>query len=390
MGLKIVKDVFSKGFASVREDDMISSCLSLFKSEMPPVLVVFDNEGNYKGVITRRWITRSRLDPATTKVETLMRSAPTVTLQDPMSKVAKLMIESDIRQLPVYSGENIVGIIADEDVILGSVIEKWGNKQVEEIMTKKPFVVEEEESVGAVLSLFREQGFSHAPVVSNGELVGMISIHDVIENIFQPRQRQTIGEIIGEKVPVLSIPAKGIMTKPVVTILPETKIKDAAKKMRQFNISSLVVIKKRRPSGIVTKKDFLEPLAEMETPTHKLTVQFSVKDVEIDDVQRGFVMDDFESFARRYKETLQAGILFVYLKSHGTNYKGDQLVHCRFQLRTRKGSFFSSNEGFGVEQTFRIALDRLEKQILKSKELEYDPEFARTFLRRMQFPLTEL
>ena len=385
-----VKDVFSKGFVSAREDDTLSSCLSFFKEEMPPVLVVLDSEGKYKGVLARRWIIRSRLDPSTTKVETLMRPAPTVTLHDSVGKAARLMIESEIRQLPVYSGEKLLGFVTDEDVIHGAVKEKWGNTKVEEVMTKKPFVVEEDDSVGAVLSLFREQGISHAPVVSDGKLLGMISIHDIIEHIFQPRQRQTRGEIVGEKVPVLSIPVKGIMAKPVITAFPGTKLRNAAKKMHKFDISSLVVDRKGRPVGILTKRDLLEPIAQMEIVRRKLTVQFSIKDVEINEIQRGFIMDDFKSFAQRYRETLEAGTLFVYMKTHGTNYKGDQLVHCRLQLRTRKGSFFSSSEGFGVEQTFRTALDQLEKQILRSQELEYDREFARTYLRRIRFPLTEL
>lgn len=101
-------------------------------------------------------------------------------------------------------------------------------------------------------------------------------------------------------------------------------------------------------------------------------------------------MDDFKSFTRKYRKTLETGTLFVYLKTHGTNFKGDPLVHCRLHLRTVKGSFFSSSEGWGVEQTFRLALDRLEKQILRSKEFEYDRKFARTYLRMIRFPLTGL
>jgi len=387
---RTVQNVFSKGFINVHEDDTLSSCLSLFKEKMPPVLVVLDSEDKYAGVIARRWIIRSRLDPSLTKVKTLTRPAPAVTLHDSLSKAARLMIESEIRQLPVYSGEKLLGFITDEDIIHGAVMEKWGNTTVEEIMTKKPFAVEEDESVGAVLSLFREHGISHAPVVSSGKLVGMISIHDIIVHIFQPRQRQTVGEIVGEKVPVLSIPVKGIMTKPVITVLPETKLKDAEKKMHKFDISSLVIVKKRRPVGMVTKRDFLEPIAQMEMARRRLTVQFSVKDVKINEVQRHFIMDDFQSFASRYKETLEAGTLFVYMKTHGTNYKGDQLVHCRLQLRTRKGSFFSSSEGYGVEATFQAALDKLDKQILRSQEFEHDSESARTYFRRIRFPLTEL
>ena len=390
MNSSTVKDVFSEGFESVSENDTLSKCLTLFKKEMPPVLAVLDNDGKYKGVLARRWIIRSRLDPSRAKVKKLMRPAPTVTLHDSLSKVGRLMIESEIRQLPVYSGEKLLGFVTDEDVIHGAVLEKWGGTRVEEIMTKKPFVLEEDESVGAVLSLFREEGISHVPIVRGGRLVGLVSIHDIIEHIFKPRQRQRVGEMVGEKVPVLSIPAKGIMTKPVITVLPKTELKDAAKKMHKFDISSLVVVRKGRPVGIVTKKDFLEPIAQTEKPIRILTVQFSVKDVEIDESQRGFIMGDFEPFARRYGKKLESGTLFVYMKTHGTNYKGDQLIHCRFQLRTVKGSFFSSSEGFGVEQTFSIALDRLESQILRSEEPQYDREFARKYLRRLRFPLTEL
>lgn len=384
--VKIVEDVFSKGFFEVHEDDTISSCLSLFKKETPPVLAVLDSNGEYKGVISRKWIIRSSLDSSGTKVKTLMRSVPAVTLQDSLVKVARLMIESEIRQLPVYSGKKLLGFVTDDDVIHGTVMEQWRNTRVEEIMTKKPFVIEEDESVGAILSLFREEGISHVPIVRDGKLVGIVSIFDIIKNIFQPRQSQKRGELVGEKVPVLSMPAKGIM-KRAVSVLPETKLPEAENQMHKFDISSLVIVSKGRPVGILTKRDFLEPLAQMEKPMRRLMVQFSVKDVEIDEIQRGYIIGDFESFTHRYGETLESGTLFVYMKTHGTNFKGDQLIHCRLQFRTMKGSFFSSSEGWGVEQTFRLALDRLEGQIIKSTELAHDREFAKDYLRR-RFPLT--
>jgi len=264
----IVQDVFSSKFKSVSQDDTLSACLSLFKEESAPVLVVLNSKGKYVGAIAHRWIVRSRYDPATTKVESLMRSAPTVSLQDSLSKVAKLMITSGINQLPVFSGEKLSGIVTDEAVIQGALIGKWGSTKVEEVMTKKPLLVEEDESVGAVLSLFREHGISHAPVVRDGSLVGMVSIQNIIASIFQPKQRQAVGDT--------SIPAKGIMTKPVITVLPETTLKDAAEKMQKFNISSLVVVRKGRAAGILTKRDLLEPLAEMEMPKQRINVQFSV------------------------------------------------------------------------------------------------------------------
>ena len=117
MDPSIVEDVFSKKFASVNQEDTLSACLSLLKGGSAPVLVVLNSKGKYVGVIAHRWIVRSRYDPSTTKVKSLMRSAPTISLQDSLSKVARLMITSGISQLPVFSGEKLAGIVTDEDVI---------------------------------------------------------------------------------------------------------------------------------------------------------------------------------------------------------------------------------------------------------------------------------
>lgn len=385
----IVKDVFSTEYKSVNKDEPLSACLSILKKESTPVLVVLNSKEKYAGVIAHRWIIRSRYSPATTKVETLMRPAPTLTLEDKLSKVAKLMITSGINQLPVFTGDKLEGIVTDDAVIQEAVIGNWGNSKVEEMMTKKPFLIEENESVGAILSLFREHNISHTPIVKDGMLVGIVSIKDIITGIFQPRQRQTVGDITGEKVPVLSISAKGIMTKPVITVLPENTLKDAVKKMKKFNISSVVITSKGRPTGILTKRDLLEPLADMETPKQQIKVEFSVKGVEIDNIQQSYIMGDFEAFANKYQKILEAGTLFVYMKSHGTNYKGEQLIHCRLQFRTRRGSFFSSSEGYGVEITFHTALGKLERQLLRSQELSHEPEYAKKYLRRIEFPSPE-
>ncbi len=385
-----VKNVFTKSFSTVKENDWVSKCLELFKRKMPPVIAVLDDRGKYVGVISRRWIIRSRLDPATTKVKSLMRPAPKVSLDSSLSRAARLMIEGGVRQLPVFEGTKLAGFVTDENLIHGAVTQEWGNTAVEKIMTKAPQIIDANRSVGAVLSLFREHGVSHVPVVDEGKLAGIISIQDVIEQVFQPRQRQTIGEIVGEKVPVLSIPAKGIMTRPVVTVVPETSLRDAAAKMHEQEVSCLVVLSKERLVGIVTKLDFLEPISQLETVERKLAVQFGVKGVAVNPDQQGFMMDEFEAFARKYEDALELGTLFVYMKTHGTNRKGVPLLHCRLQLRTVKGSFFSSSEGFGVESTFRVALDRLDKRLLRSRELSYNPKYARDFLRKVGMPQEEL
>jgi CBS domain-containing protein len=393
MSAIFVKDVFIKEFAMVNENDALSSCLDLFKKDASQALVVMNDKGKYVGVIIERWILRAKQDPVNTKVKSLMRSAPHVEPDVSVSKAAKLMIQSGVRQLPVFEKEKLLGFVTDESIIHGTVMQEWGNTTVDQIMTKAPHTIEATRSIGAVLSLFREQDISHVPVVENGKLVGIISTRDIIEHVFQPNTRISRGDLVGESSRTLSIPAKGIMNSPVITITLKTTLKEAEKKMHNFNVHCLAVLSSERLVGLVTKLDFLEPIAQMSELDRRLTVQFAVKGIDIDPNAEGFMMGEFDAFAHKYKNLLESGTLFVYMKLHGTNHKGQPLIHCRLQLRTVKGIkgfFVSSGEGWGVEPTFRVALDRLDKRILRSKELEFDPTYAREYLSKLGFPSEEL
>jgi len=388
-----VRDVFIKEFSTVNDNDTLSRCLELFKKNIVPALVVVDEKGKYVGVIAQRWVLRAKQDPVTAKVRNLVRPAPRVDADTTLSKAAKLMIQSGVRQLPVFEKDTLRGMITDESIIHSVVMQEWGNTTIDEIMTKAPHTLETTRSIGAVLSLFREHDISHVPIMEEGRLVGIISVSDIIEHVFQPNLRISRGDLVGESGRTLSIPAKGIMNSPVITVTPKTTLREADEKMHNFNVHCLPVLSNERLVGIVTKLDFLEPIAQMGELDRRLTIQFSTKGVEIDANSQGYMMGEFDSFARKYKDILESGTLFVYMKLHGTNHKGQPLIHCKMQLRTVKGIkgfFVSSGEGWGVEPTFRIALDRLDKRILRSKELGFNPTYAREYLRKLGFPTEEL
>lgn len=351
---------------------------------------MFNEKNKYVGIITRRWVIRSRLDHATTKVKTLMRPAPITSPEFSLSKAAKLMIESGIRQLPVFDKKKFLGFITDEEIIQKTIDQEWGESLVGMIMTRKPHTIDSARSIGTVLNLIREFGVSHIPVTIKGKLEGIISIQDIIEFVYQPKIRQTKGEYVGEKIPLINIPAKGVMKKPVIAISPKKSLREAIKKMQNHNISCLVVIQDERIVGIVTKLDFLEPISQMEKKKKDFEIQFGIKDITMSPYQKGFLLDEFNSFIHKYKEALISGTLFVYIKTHGQSHKGSPLIHCRLQLKTVKGSFYSSSEGYGIQSTFRLALDRLNKRLLRSKELEHNPKYTRDYLETIGFPQEEL
>ena len=385
------KDIFSKELNSVKDTDTLSKCLEGFKKGMPPVLAVLDEKGKYVGMITRRAILRSRLDFTMAKVRPLMQAAPQVSPDMPLGELAKLMIGSGMRQLPLFDKGKLLGFVTDEDVIHAAVGDEWGRGAVEKVMTRAPHTIEAGRSVGAVFGLMRDYGISHVPVMEGGRLVGMVSIEDILENIYWPQRRQTKGDIVGEKIETLGIAVKGIMASPVITVDSKTSLRNAEKQMHDHDVSCLCVVSNDRLIGILTKLDFLEPISQVAAQARKLTIQFGVKDIEIDESQEGFMMNEFDSFSHKYQEAFQLGTLFVYMKSHGdTTMRGTPMIHCRLQFRTTRGTFFAASEGWGVEPTFRVALDRLERRLLRSKELlAYNPRFARDYMRKMGMPSEE-
>lgn len=386
------KDIFSKGFNSVQDNDTLSRCLESFKKGMPPVLAVLDEKGKYVGMITRRSILRSRLDPTVAKVRSLMHVAPQISPDVSLGELAKLMIGSGMRQLPLFEKGKLLGFVTDEDVIHAAVGIEWGRGAVGKVMTRAPHALESNRSVGAVLGMMREYGISHVPVMENGKLVGMVSIEDILESIYWPQRRQTLGDIVGEKIETLGVAVKGIMATPVVTVDPKISLRDAEQQMHKQNVSCLAVVSNDLLVGIVTKLDFLEPISQLEAVAQrKLTIQFGMKGVDVSSEQQAFMMDEYDSFSHRYQEAFQLGTLFVYMKSHGDNgVRETPLVHCRLQFRTVRGTFFAASEGWGVEPTFRVALDRLDRRLLRSKELlAYNPKFAKDYMRKMGLPSEE-
>jgi len=380
-----VKDVYSQQFNTVLEHDTASKCLAAFKNELPPVLAVLDDKGNYVGMVSRQAVIRTLLDLSRIKVKSLMIGAPAITLDQSLSRVAKLMIGSGVRQLPVFEKNNLVGFITDQAIIHTVVSAEWGKTPVAKIMTRAPQTIEANRSVGAVLSIMREFGISHVPIMERGQLSGIISIQDILANLYFPPKRMGSNDFAGDTINTLGIAAKGIMNTPVITVDPQKSLKACEATMQKHDISCLCIIDGERLVGIVTKLDFLEPISQLETAERRLTIQFSIKEIEVTPEQQQFILSEFDSLDRRFHEAFQEGSLFVYMKSHrGTNMRGIPMVHCRLQFRTAHGNFFAASEGWGVEPTFKTAMDRLERRLLRSKELlAYNPRFARDYLRKV-------
>jgi CBS domain-containing protein len=101
----------------------------------------------------------------------------------PESTVAdavKQMAERNIGSLVVMRGGKMVGLITERDVVRATLkVCDLCDVSVAEVMVAEPVVGGPDDSVDYVRGVMTETRISHLPVVSEGELIGIISFHDV-------------------------------------------------------------------------------------------------------------------------------------------------------------------------------------------------------------------
>lgn len=98
----------------------------------------------------------------------------------------KLMARKKIRHLPVISERKLVGIVSDRDLLRVGHIDPTGElafveRSLADIMTLEVVVCEPSDSVAAVSQTMITRKIDALPVVSSGELVGLVTSTDLLE-----------------------------------------------------------------------------------------------------------------------------------------------------------------------------------------------------------------
>ena len=74
-----------------------------------------------------------------------------------------------------------MGILSERDIVRGAARdESVFDQSVDSLMTKKVIITSPTDDTRLVARTMTEKRFRHLPVVDNGELVGIISIMDVV------------------------------------------------------------------------------------------------------------------------------------------------------------------------------------------------------------------
>jgi signal-transduction protein with cAMP-binding, CBS, and nucleotidyltransferase domain len=96
---------------------------------------------------------------------------------------AQRMIDANVGSMLVSVDGRIQGIVTERDYLRRVTLEGRGDKEtaVSEIMSSPLIVVEPGTSVEECMALMTDQRIRHLPVTQRGEIVGVVSIGDVVK-----------------------------------------------------------------------------------------------------------------------------------------------------------------------------------------------------------------
>jgi CBS domain-containing protein len=113
---------------------------------------------------------------------------PETTLRDAL----KLMAAKNIGAVVVLDGHDVVGIISERDYARRVVTSESLSLDdpVRTVMTAPVYYVEPDNTVEECMNLMTAKHFRHLPVMTGQDLVGLVSIGDVVKQILSEKERE--------------------------------------------------------------------------------------------------------------------------------------------------------------------------------------------------------
>jgi len=108
----------------------------------------------------------------------------------------KIMTEKNISALMVMEDGQLLGIFTERDYARKIILQGKSSKDtlIKQVMTAQPVTVTLTDTIDKCMEIMSDRHIRHLPVMVNYEVMGMISIGDVVKFIIAD-QKQTISQL---------------------------------------------------------------------------------------------------------------------------------------------------------------------------------------------------
>ncbi len=278
-----IEDIMVRDVASATLPGSRDEVLKILKNKhISGVPVLKDSK--IVGIVTR---TNLLQNPEEEQLALLMTRDPiTISPGSDLQTAARLLLEHEIRRLPVVDNGKLVGLVTVADVV-GTIADMNIDIPIKDYVEKDVVTIYSETPLPVVARIMELAGVKAVPVLDgNLELVGIISDRDVISaSIIEDSvemsdmsagldddawtwesMRDTMSIYYSvSRIKVPNLIGRDIMIREPITATYISSVSDCARKMKRNRIDQVPIINSNRKlQGLLRDYDLLKPLIDAE------------------------------------------------------------------------------------------------------------------------------
>jgi CBS domain-containing protein len=177
--------------------------------------------------------------------EIMTQTVSAIKSNESLKNAIKLMQKSGHGGMPVEHEGKLVGMITEKRVV-NLISKSFTGQLVKDYMSKNVIFGTPGETLLDISKTMTRNSFRRLPIIQEGKLVGMITSKDLVFAFVKKFSRD-----------FLETRVSTMMNKPV-TISSEATLVEAAKIMRNNNVSGLPVLFGEKVIGMITAKDLIK------------------------------------------------------------------------------------------------------------------------------------
>jgi CBS domain-containing protein/ribosome-associated translation inhibitor RaiA len=363
------RDVMSSKIVVTSPEETLSDVLGKMKSRDVSEIPVCEGQ-KIVGMVSYETLIKRRSLPLTTKVSNLMTLPPSISEDQLITEVAEALLTSGYRALPVVDEKGrLSGIVSRHDLMATiPMIRNLRGIKVEEIMTKDPFCLNEDDPVENAKVTLRKYDVKSMPVVdSRGRLSGVVGIKDVAGLVRlssakskgkRDRNPRGDGSIVNVRV-------RDAMQSPAVQISPGSTIVTAIDLMAKNEISTVVVTDGPSIKGVVTQYDLVELIASFREE-RGVFVQITGLE-ECDSGCYDMMYEQILKTMKRVNRLVNPKVFNIHAATHFESGSTPKYT-LRGRLTTDHEMFYAKAFDWDLMRALDLLLDSLEKLVKKEKE----------------------
>lgn len=312
------------------------------------------------GIITTRSILRTS-NITTAKAKSLAIFVPKLSPRTTIEEAARLMMEHRIRALPVVENNSLIGAIQALSIIKLMKDHGFSGIKAKDIMTRNPITLFRDDLVSKARRLMSRRRIDHLPVLTVGELIGVLTSSQIVFNMFQATETIDRNEMLFEQQRKLEFSVKNLMDTNPLTCKNNDNITLVFDEMIKERATCSIVTLWKEVHGIITYRDYMKLIAKQLDVTGAPLYIIGLPD---NPLEAEMVKSKFTRIIKLLKRSfpfIEEAKAIIRIFSEGQ--KARQRYEVRVSIITPKRTFTYTESGWELPEIFDDLSKKMKRRL---------------------------